>query len=50
MKRNLVLTVTSLLSLLLSIVHFTQDVTRQPDGVNKYPIPVIVFALWLYGP
>jgi hypothetical protein len=49
MKRNLVLTVTSLLSLLLSIVHFTQDVIRQPDGVNKYPIPVIVFALWLYG-
>ena len=26
-----------------------QDVIRQPDGVNKYPIPVIVFAVWLYG-
>jgi hypothetical protein len=49
MKRNVALTVTSLLSLLLAIVHFTQDVIRQADGVNKYPIPVIVFALWLYG-
>jgi hypothetical protein len=49
MKRNVVLIVTSLLTLLLMTFHFTQDVIRQPDGVNKYPIPVVVFALWLYG-
>jgi hypothetical protein len=49
MKHNVALTITSLLTLLLLTVHFTQDVIRQPDGVNRYPIPVIIFALLLYG-
>jgi hypothetical protein len=49
MKHNIVLTVTSLLSLLFISFHFTQDVIRQADGANTYPIPVIIFALWLYG-
>ena len=49
MKQNIVLPVASLLTLLLMIVHFTQDVIRQPEGANLYPIPVVVFALWLYG-
>jgi hypothetical protein len=49
MKRSVVLTVASLLTLLLMTIHFTQDVIHQPEGVNKYPIPVVVFALWLYG-
>jgi hypothetical protein len=49
MKHNVALTVTSLLSLLLMTVHLTQDVIRQAEGANMYPIPVLVFALWLYG-
>ena len=49
MKHNVTLTVTSLLSLLLMTFHLTQDVIRQAEGANKYPIPVLVFALWLYG-
>lgn len=49
MKRNVTLTIVSLLSLVLLMFHFTQDVIRQADGANTYPIPVLVFALWLYA-
>jgi len=49
MKRNRPLTITSLLSLLLMTFHMTHDVIRQPEGAVLYPIPVVVFALWLYG-
>src|ERR1700674_5147572 len=49
MKHNVMLTVASLLTLLLTIIHLTQDVMRQADGTNKIPIPVVVFAVWLYG-
>ena len=49
MKQNVTLTVMSLLSLLLLMFHFTDDVIRQAAGANKYPIPVLVFALWLYA-
>jgi hypothetical protein len=49
MKHNVMLTVASLLSLLLTIVHLTQDVILQAEGHVKYPIPVVVFALWLYA-
>ena len=49
MKHNVVLTVASLLSLLLMTFHLTHDVIRQEEGAVAYPIPVIVFALWLYG-
>jgi hypothetical protein len=49
MKRNVVLIVASLLTLLLMTVHMTQDVIRQAEGAVQYPIPVVVFALWLYG-
>lgn len=49
MKNNVALRVASLLTLLFMIIHFTQDVIRQAEGVNKYPIPVFVFGLWLYG-
>ena len=49
MKRNVMLIVASLLTLLLTIIHLTQDVMRQADGTNKIPIPVVVFAVWLYG-
>jgi hypothetical protein len=49
MKPNVALTVASLLSLLFMTVHLTHDVIRQAEGAVRYPIPVIVFALWLYG-
>ena len=49
MKHNVVLTVASLLSLLFMTFHMTHDVIRQAEGAVKYPIPVFVFTLWLYG-
>ena len=49
MKPNVVLTVTSLLSLLFMTFHMTHDVIRQAEGSVAYPIPVLVFTLWLYG-
>ena len=49
MKPNVLLTVASLLSLLLIICHLTDDVLLQAEGHVKYPIPVIVFVVWLYG-
>src|SRR5260370_40189217 len=49
MKPNVVLTVASLLSLLFMTFHLTHDVLLQAEGHVKYPIPVLVFALWLYG-
>ena len=49
MKQNVTLTLMSLLSLLLLMFHLTHDVIRQAEGANTYPIPVVVFALWLYA-
>jgi hypothetical protein len=49
MKHKNMLIVASLLTLLLMIIHLTQDVMHQPDGTNKIPIPIVVFAVWLYG-
>jgi hypothetical protein len=49
MKDDVVLTVASLLSLLFMTFHMTHDVMRQAEGAVTYPIPVLVFALWLYG-
>jgi hypothetical protein len=49
MKHNVMLTVASLVTLLLTIVHLSQDVILQAEGHVKYPIPVVVFALWLYA-
>ena len=49
MKHNVALPVVSLLSLLLMTFHMTHDVIRQAEGAVRYPIPVFVFALWLYG-
>jgi hypothetical protein len=49
MKHNVMLIVASLLSLLLTIIHLTQDVMLQAEGAVKFPIPVAVFAVWLYG-
>lgn len=49
MKHNVKLTVVSLLTLLLLTIHLTHDTIRQAEGSVKYPIPVVVFSLWLYG-
>lgn len=47
--RQRTLTVVSLLSLILLMAHLTDDVLRQAEGSVLYPIPVVVFALWLYA-
>jgi hypothetical protein len=49
MKHNVMLTVASLLTLLLTIIHLTQDIMRQAEGTNMFPIPVVIFVVWLYG-
>src|SRR4051794_15269735 len=49
MKHNIALPIVSLLSLLFMTFHMTHDVIRQAEGAVAYPIPVLVFALWLYG-
>lgn len=49
MKPNVLLIAASLLSLLLIMFHLTDDVLLQAEGAVKYPIPVIIFAVWLYG-
>jgi hypothetical protein len=49
MKPRTLLIVASLLSLLLVMCHLTDDVLLQTEGHVKYPIPVVVFALWLYA-
>ena len=49
MKPSIMLTVASLLSLLLIMFHLTSDVLLQAEGAVKYPIPVVIFVVWLYG-
>ena len=49
MKRNVLLIVASLHSLLLKIVHLTQDTIGQAEGSMTYPIPVVFLAVWLYA-
>jgi hypothetical protein len=49
MKPKNMLIVASLITLFLTIIHLTQDVMHQPDGTNKIPIPIVIFAVWLYG-
>ena len=49
MKRNVVLIVASLLSLLFMIVHLTQDTILQAEGSMTWPVPVVFLAVWLYA-
>lgn len=49
MKRNVTLAVLSLLTLLLLTVHLTHDTISQAEGSMTYPIPVVVFSVWLYA-
>jgi hypothetical protein len=50
MTRNVTLTVTNLLSLLLVLLHVSDDVVRGIDSVSAANlIGVSIFVLWLYG-
>jgi len=49
MKPSVMLTVASLLTLLLIMFHLTDDVLLQAEGSVRYPIPVLIFVVWLYG-
>jgi hypothetical protein len=50
MKRNVILTITSLLSILLMTFHLSDDVVRgfEPGGVRNV-IGVLILVVWLYG-
>lgn len=50
MKRNVLLTITSLLSILLMTFHIADEIARgmEVGGLNMV-IPVIIMAVWLYG-
>jgi hypothetical protein len=50
MHRNVTLTVSSLLSLLLFILHISDDIVRGIDRIGPANlIGVGIFVLWLYG-
>ena len=50
MKRNLVLPVTSLLSILLASFHLVDDIVYGSDkGVALSLLMVAILAVWLYG-
>jgi hypothetical protein len=50
MKHNVILTITSLLSVLFTMVHLADDYSRgfSPGGINNLPV-VPVLALWVYA-
>jgi membrane-bound ClpP family serine protease len=50
MKRNILLTTTSLLSILFTTFHLSEDVVRgiEPGGLKNI-IGVIMLVVWLYG-
>lgn len=51
MKLNVILTVTSLLSILLMTFHVTDDIVHgmEPGGLSDLAIVVPVLVVWLYG-
>src|SRR5215211_3077820 len=49
MKRNVVLTVTSLLSILLLTLHVTDDIVRGISKAEPSNIALLVLAVFLYG-
>ena len=50
MKHKLTLTITSLLSIVLTSFHFTEDIVR---GIEPGKLPtvfgVLILVVWLYG-
>ena len=49
MKPSVMLPVASLITLVLTMCHLTGDVLLQAEGSVLYPIPVVIFAVWLYA-
>lgn len=51
MKQNLMLTITSLLSLLFLTFHLTDDIVRgfEPGGLSNLIMVVLISIVWLYG-
>ena len=51
MKQNIMLTITSLLSLLLLTFHLTDDIVRgmEPGGLSNLIMGVLISVVWLYG-
>ena len=49
-KRNVLLTVSSLLAMLLATIHIADDVVRGIDRVSGWNvIGLTIFVVWLYG-
>ena len=50
MKQNVILTITSLLTILFTTFHLTHDIVRgvSPGGLSNLPV-VLVLVVWLYG-
>ena len=50
MKPNVMLTISSLLTILFLTFHLSDEIARgmEPGGLNMV-IPVLVLAVWLYG-
>jgi len=50
MKPNVILTVTSLLAILLSSIHVSQDIVRGADSWGRQSlVGVLILVVWLYG-
>jgi hypothetical protein len=50
MKQNVVLIVMSLLSIILSSIHFSHDIVRGSDSWGRQSlIGVLILVVWLYG-
>jgi hypothetical protein len=51
MKQNVVLTITSLLSILFMTFHLTDDIIRgmEPGGLSNLIGLVLILVVWLYG-
>ena len=49
MNNKTMLQTASLATLLLMTAHMTSDVIEQALGHVKYPIPVVIFVVWLYA-
>jgi hypothetical protein len=51
MKRSVILTITSLLSLLFLTLHLTDDIVRgmEPGGLSNLIMGVLISVVWLYG-
>ncbi len=50
MKHNIILTITSLLSILFLTFHLTDDIVRrmEPGGLSNFT-GVLILVVWLYG-